>query len=247
MSKITLCLPKDKNMKLVSDILREINFPINNYPPNNRSYRPEVFLGSSTSIGGSTSGGSSTSGGRSISGESIRAKIFAEKDIVIQVAIGNYSFGFCGLDWIEEFRIKFPLSGVKIIRKLGETSKRIYACSHIESEKTSIHDFKDLNQVRIISEYHNLAEHFAIENRLKGYKIFSAWGSVEAYLPDYGEIVLIPAKDEDDVRKRDLYPLELILDARLCIIVNQKDYETKDLSSMLNYLNKIKGNSSDPP
>jgi ATP phosphoribosyltransferase len=216
MGEIALCLPKDKNMKLVADILREIDFPINGYPPGNRSYRPEMRM------------------------EGVRAKIFAEKDIVTQVAIGNYSIGFCGLDWIEEFRIKFPLSGVEIIRELGGTAKRIYACSHIQSNRMSIHNFIDLDKVRIISEYPNLAENFAIENRLKRYQIFRAWGSVEGYLPDHGEIVLIPATDQDDVQSRDLHSLELILDAKLCIIVNRKDYETKDLSLILDYLSKIK-------
>lgn len=217
MNEIALCLPKDKNMKFVSDIFREINFPITGYPPNNRSYRPEVQI------------------------EGVRTKIFAEKDIVIQVAIGNYSIGFCGLDWIEDFRIKFPFSEVKIIKEMGGISKRIYACSHIQSGRSSIHDFKDTNnEVRIISEYPNLAGHFAIINRLKRYKVFSAWGRAEAYLPDHGEIVLIPARDEDDVQSRNLHSLELILDSRLCIIVNQKDYETKDISSILNYLSKIK-------
>ncbi len=216
MNEIALCLPKDENMKLVADIFQEINFPINGYSSNNRSYRPEVQI------------------------KGVRAKIFAEKDIVIQVAIGNYSIGFCGLDWMENFHIKFPFSGVKIIKELGGTSKRIYACSHRQSGRISIDNFKDTNnEVRIISEYSNLAENFAMINRLKRYKIFSAWGSAEAYLPDHGEIVLIPARDENDLQSRNLHPLELILDSRLCIIVNQKDYETKDLSSILNYLSKI--------
>ncbi len=217
MDEIALCLPKDKNLKFVSDIFREIEFPIDGYEPNNRTYRPEVRI------------------------KGVRTKIFAEKDVVIQVAIGNYSLGFCGLDWIEDFRIKFPFSGVKIIKEIGEIAKRIYVCSHIGSKRISIDDFKESNdEVRIISEYPNLAENFAIINRLKRYKVFSAWGSAEAYLPDHGEIVLISAKDEDDLQSRNLYPLELILDSKLCIIVNQRDYETKDISSILNYLSKIK-------
>jgi ATP phosphoribosyltransferase len=204
-------------MELISSILQEIGFPIKGYTPDNRNYRPDIQE------------------------KGIRAKIFAEKDVVIQVAVGNYSIGFCGLDWIEEFRTKFPQSGVRILKKVGGISKKIYACCHARSEKNSIQDFTEFNgAVRMISEYPNLTEDFAIRQRIKRYTVFSAWGSVEAYPPEHAEIVVMAAADEEQISTLDLKPMETILESKLCIIVNQRDYETKDLSTLLYYLSNIK-------
>jgi len=42
----------------------------------------------------------------------LSAKIFWEKDIPIQVSIGNYDLGICGLDWIEELLVRYKASAV---------------------------------------------------------------------------------------------------------------------------------------
>ena len=39
-------------------------------------------------------------------------RVFQEKDIPVQVAVGNYDLGICGLDWVEELITKYPSSGL---------------------------------------------------------------------------------------------------------------------------------------
>jgi len=56
----------------------------------------------------------------------LSAKIFHERDIPIQVAIGNYDLGICGLDWIEELLVKYPSSALVEIRDLGYESGSLY-------------------------------------------------------------------------------------------------------------------------
>ena len=46
-------------------------------------------------------------------------KVFHEKDIPIQVAVGNYDLGICGLDWVEELLVKYPASGLVKVKDLG--------------------------------------------------------------------------------------------------------------------------------
>jgi ATP phosphoribosyltransferase len=36
------------------------------------------------------------------------ARVFHEKDIPIQVAVGNYDLGICGRDWVEELLCTWP-------------------------------------------------------------------------------------------------------------------------------------------
>ena len=47
------------------------------------------------------------------------AKVFQERDIPIQVAVGNYDLGICGLDWIEELLAKYPASDLVKLRDTG--------------------------------------------------------------------------------------------------------------------------------
>lgn len=217
MSEIPLCLPKGQMLDPVAGVFTDIAFPIEGYSADNRTYRPAVEPL-----------------------KQVRAKIFAEKDVVIQVAVGNYAVGFCGLDWFEEYRAKFPRSDVQILRKLERGFKKIYACCHKSVDMNSIKDFcAYYDTIHIISEYPNLAEDFAIKKRIKRFKIFPAWGSVEAYPPEHAEMVILAVNDEKDIKLLDLKPVELILDSELCIIVNQKEYEQRDLSSVLNYFSKI--------
>jgi ATP phosphoribosyltransferase len=49
----------------------------------------------------------------------ILSKAFHEKDIPVQVAVGNYDLGICGLDWVEELLVKYPSSALVKVRRLG--------------------------------------------------------------------------------------------------------------------------------
>ncbi len=218
MHEIALCLPKGENLRRVASILKQVDFPLEGYNASNRSYRPDIgFI------------------------ENARAKILAEKDVAIQVAVGNYSIGICGLDWIEEYRAKFPGSEVRILKRLGRSLRNIHACCHRSFRGRSVRDFNgEYGSIRIVSEYPNLAEDFALRRGLKRFRVFPAWGSTEVYPPEHAEIIILPVRDEEFIESHELRSLELIMESELCIIINQRAYETKDLSPVLNYLCKIR-------
>ncbi len=56
----------------------------------------------------------------------LSAKIFHEKDIPIQVAMGNYDLGICGLDWIQELMVKYPASGLVKVKDLGYGGRSLF-------------------------------------------------------------------------------------------------------------------------
>jgi len=56
-------------------------------------------------------------------------KVFQERDIPIQVAIGNYDFGICGLDWVEELLARYPSSSLVMVKELGYGGGAIYAAT----------------------------------------------------------------------------------------------------------------------
>ena len=101
--RIKIALPKGKLLAPTSCFLKEIGLDFDNYTQDTRAYRL-----SSSNI------------------TNLDAKMFHEKDIPIQVAIGNYDFGICGLDWIEELTIKYPECALIKLANLGYNQSNIY-------------------------------------------------------------------------------------------------------------------------
>lgn len=91
----------------------------------------------------------------------LSAKMFNEKDVPVQVAIGNYDIGVCGTDWLEELLAKYPSSPVIKIKDLtyGTGNLSIYMARFSGQLVNTINEASGL--IRIASEYPNLAESFA--------------------------------------------------------------------------------------
>jgi ATP phosphoribosyltransferase len=162
----------------------------------------------------------------------LSAKMFQEKDIPIQVAIGNYDLGICGLDWLSEYTTRFPSSAVLKISELGYGEGALYAATNPASMDDST-IMASGETVRIASEYPNLAETLAQTIRLRRFSIFQVWGAADAYPPENAEIVMLPRKSEKEIATAGLKSLGKIVDFRACLIVNKKSLIEKDLSVLL--------------
>lgn len=214
---INLALPKGDILGPVAELLARLQFPVSNYHAKNRTYRPEV------------------------SDPAIRAKIMAEKDVGLQVAVGNYDVGFCGLDWVREHQIKYKATRLHGIKEdLLPKGQSLYACS---GQGGGIDSLLALQQkpgyVTLISEYPEIAKDFAIRHSLRKFKIFSAWGSVEGYPPEHADVVLLTAENEEDLRQRGLVPLSCEFRVSICLVVNTDSMESKDLSPVLQFFNGL--------
>ena len=150
----------------------------------------------------------------------LAAKMFQEKDIPIQVAVGNYDLGICGLDWISEQTVKFPSSAIVKLKDLGYGEGALYAAASSATIETG--DIAARGEVvRIASEYPNLAESLAERLRLRRFAVYPLWGSADAYPPENAEIVLLPRKNENEIVSLGLRSLGKIVDFRACLIVNK--------------------------
>lgn len=217
--QISLSLPKGDVLPFLAEQFKQIEFPIKGYESDNRTYRPVIDT------------------------MPVRAKIMAEKDVALQVAAGNYDIGFCGQDWVHEHTVRFRGSNLQILFSLKHTWPSIYACCGKGGNINRINDLKSFTDtIEIVSEYPNMAEHFAINNRIRRFKIFPAWGSVEAYPPEHAHIVILKAINENDFDQKGLFMLDKLLNADLSLVVNQNSYKEKDLTPVLKYLLKLEVN-----
>ena len=163
-------------------------------------------------------------------------KVFHEKDIPIQVAIGNYDMGICGRDWVEELLAKYPNSDLVRVLDLGYGRSNLWLAGAKSAGAVSVEALADkVGTVRIATEYPNLAESLALSLRLRRFSVFPLWGSAEAYPPENADLALI-ALPTDKPLYQGLVSLSPVLSATACLIAYRNSWESKDLSLLLQRL-----------
>ena len=164
----------------------------------------------------------------------LSAKIFHEKDIPIQVAIGNYDMGICGLDWVNELLLKYPSSALVRVKNLGYGAGGLYAAMAGKNGLADINSLSDEGgNIRIASEYPNLAEALAEKLRLKRFSIYPLWGAAEAYPPENAELILLHRKSPAELAKDGLKPVKKMLDFRAYLVANKDSLKTKDMAEVV--------------
>ena len=163
----------------------------------------------------------------------LQIKVLHEKDIPVQVAIGNYDLGISGLDWIEELTSKYAAERIVRIKDLGYGKGALY----VAASKTQSLTLSDLcgmdDTVRIVSEYPNIAETFALGMRLKRYSVFPVWGAADAYPPESATLALVSGSPDAAMVNHGLAPLSCVLKYSAYLIANRRSWERKDLSEIL--------------
>jgi ATP phosphoribosyltransferase len=210
---IRLALPAGELRGSVARALGSVGLKVEGYGEGSRSYVLSVA-------------------GRS----SVVARVFREKDIPIQIALGNYDLGVCGLAWVEELRTRFPQYPVVLLADLEVGRSGLYvAAANGVQELGSLGGRPGL---RIASEYPNIAEVFALSARLPAYRVQAVWGAAEAYPPEDADLAVIAAADEAAVSAHGLSSLFCLLEGSTWLIANAESLARKDLSALLGPLTR---------
>jgi ATP phosphoribosyltransferase len=155
-------------------------------------------------------------------------RVFHEKDIPIQIAMGNYDLGICCLDWVEELLVRYPSSGLVKVRDLGYGRGTLYMAA---SEAAGLP--KNGGTVRIASEYPNLAAAFALKQRLGRFSVFPVWGAAEAYPPENADLALLSVKDRAELAGCGVVPVGRVLDSSAYLIASRLSWESCDLDEVV--------------
>jgi len=208
--QLKLALPKGRLMAPTGELLRSAGLELTGYDEQSRSYRPQC---------------------RDMPG--LFTKVFHEKDIPIQVAIGNYDLGICGREWVEELLAKYPSSAVVKVRDLGYGRSDLYVVASRSDGLSTLDVLRTrAGAVSIASEYPNLAEQFALRHRLKRFKVFPLWGSAAAYPPENADLALL-AQSPDTPLYPWLVPLSHVLRSSACLVAHRNSWRSRDLSCLL--------------
>ncbi len=209
--QIKIALPKGRLLDETASLLRRADWGLSGYHQGARSYRP-----------------------KSARFPELLVKVFHERDIPVQVAVGNYDLGICGLDWIEELLVRYPSSALVKARGLGHGCSTLYMTASHSAGGSSVAEIQvRRGTVRIASEYPNLAELFAVNLRLRRFSVFPVWGAAEVYPPESADLVLISVKAEEELADYGLVPASKILTSSAFLIANRDSWVSKDMGEVL--------------
>ena len=207
---IKVALPKGRLLSEIAVLLRRAGWGLTGYHETARFYRIK-------------------SGGF----PNLSARVFHERDIPIQVAIGNYDLGICGSDWIEELLAKYPSSALLKVRNLGYGEGALYIVASRSEGASTIEEVKTRpGIIRIASEYPNLAESFALNLRLRRFSVFPLWGAAEVYPPENADLALVSGTTEE-LLHCGLVPVSKVLSVSALLIANRNSWESKDMGEVV--------------
>src|SRR5438132_3044152 len=206
---IKFALPAGDLRGRVAELLNRAGLPIEGYGEGSRTYRLAAR-------------------GRG----DVTTRVFREKDIPVQVALGNYDLGVCSISWVKEMSVRFPRQPIVPLLDLGFGRSSLWAAG-AQGHCDQLDDLSRLAAVRIASEYPNIAESFARSARLARYRVQSVWGAAEAYPPEDADCVIVPAAGEDLLREGRIQPLFKLFDSSAWLVANALALTKKDLSSVV--------------
>ncbi len=203
---IKIALPKGRLLRKTAAMLQKADWGLNEYHSEMGFYRP-----------------------RSQKFPDLLIRVFHERDIPIQIAMGNYDLGICCLDWIEELLTKYPSSDLVKVKDLLYGKGTLYAAS----ASSPVELLRNGTLVRIASEYPNMAEAFALKKRLSRFSVFPVWGAAEAYPPENADMVLLSVGTSTELAACGMVPVSRVLDFSAFLIANRNSWENRNLDRIV--------------
>jgi ATP phosphoribosyltransferase len=162
-------------------------------------------------------------------------RVFREKDIPVQVAMGNYDLGITGDIWLSELSVRFPQQHVVRIGTLPGMRSELWLCAAPESGlgEGEVPAGSAMAGARIVSEFPNIADFVAIHLRVPAYRLLTVYGSADAYPPEDAELVLMPANGPEAVRAKGLVPLHRVFSGGLALVANTDALGSRGLGDLL--------------
>lgn len=165
-------------------------------------------------------------------------RIFRERDIPVQVALGNYHFGICGDSWVSELQVRFPLQRIVRLGSLPAPGQEVWLCAAPEAgvPPGRVPVGTELEGTRLASELPNLADLVATHLRIPRYSLLPLYGSADAYPPEDADLVVLPVKDRAEVEANGLVPLHRLFAGGVSLIANADALARRDCSPLLERL-----------
>ena len=158
--------------------------------------------------------------------EEVGVKMIRPQDMPLQVANENFDLAITGQDWLYDHLYRFPSSPVKEILDLGFGKVRIVA---VVSKELVVDNLQDLTELlkkgslpnlRIASEYINIADKYARDNHLSPYRLIPTWGASEVFLPEDADLLIENVQTGRTLARHKLKVIDTLFGSSACLISN---------------------------
>jgi ATP phosphoribosyltransferase len=151
-------------------------------------------------------------------------RVFRERDIPIQVALGNYHAGICSSAAVDELLARYPSEGIVKLSLLGFGRSTLAVVSADGSTASDC--------VTIVSEYPNMAEAFLLRERVDRYRVLGVSGLAANYPPEDADLALVSIPRGSSLDGTGLRIVSDLGESSACLVANRKALASVDLSSL---------------
>jgi ATP phosphoribosyltransferase len=169
-----------------------------------------------------------------LAGEDAELRVFREKDIPIQIALGTYDLGICNRIWLDELHARFPQDQVVSLCEFGFGRTDVVAAASPQTlrEFGPIETWGGIAGLRIVGEFPNLAEQFALRVRLPRFHVMPVWGAAASYPPEDAELAVF-ADSGGTAEQAGLSVVARLSTGSECLLANRSSLGRRDLSAVL--------------
>ncbi|MDD5038372.1 MAG: ATP phosphoribosyltransferase, partial [Dehalococcoidales bacterium] len=198
---VRLALPDGHQQSPTLEVLNKAGIRVDDYPSATGNRRPNVSL------------------------DKVMIKVVRPQDMPLQVANGNFDLAITGRDWLREHFYQFPCSPVTELLDLKFGKVKLVA---VISKDLPVNDINGLNQlfskrslpIRVASEYVNIADKYAGDNRLGAYRVIPTWGATEAFLPEDADLLIENTQTGRTIARHNLKIIDTLFESTACLIGN---------------------------
>ena len=194
---VRLALPDGHQQAPTQQLLDKAGIRLEDYPSEKGNRRPKINL------------------------EGVSVKVIRPQDMPPQVANDNFDLAITGQDWLTEHLCQFPSSPVKGLADLKLGQVKVVA---VVSQELDIADIRDLSEseqalpIRVASEYINIADKYARDNRLNRYRLIPTWGASEAFLPEDADLLIENTQTGRTLAQHNLKIIDTLFESTACLI-----------------------------
>jgi ATP phosphoribosyltransferase len=163
----------------------------------------------------------------------VLVRVFSERDIPIQVALGQYDLGITSRVWVDELLVQYGHEGIVPLRALDLGAERIVAAA---PPRTSLEGLAASGRVRVATELPQLATRWLHRLRVPTYRVFPVWGEPGAWPPEDADIAVLP---ERALAADGLVALALVHSGSAVLIGNRRALAERDLRTALEPLLRL--------
>tara|TARA_B110001454_G_C12713240_1_gene431543 strand:+ start:789 stop:2207 length:1419 start_codon:yes stop_codon:yes gene_type:complete len=214
---VRIALPRGDLRSVLALMLADIDFQVPDYDSGSRALRFNVSGHEDSAV-----------------------RVFSDRDIPIQVALGNYDLAICSRTSIDELLTRYPQESIVPLKRLNvEMNKNFSEQPQLVlagSTNSSIDLLATDTISTITTEFPNIALRFLTEMRARNYRILDVWAKPESWPP---EDAMFTIAERGAVLKEELRIIARVHDGGVWLIANKQSLSHKDLSRPLEQLLRL--------